>query len=93
MKHQIALIPNRSGYRWDMAQVTEKRPDGTAVVVVPPNGAADLEVGEVVNQRASGRQQRVAAAAVRYLSWQAREALHDRRDQDRPPRRPQRQDD
>jgi len=51
MNQKVAVAPRSSEYPLHMAQVTEKRPDGTAVVVVPPNDATDLEVGEVVDVR------------------------------------------
>lgn|GEM_PF-971439 len=51
MKPQTALATRDREYPWHMAQVTEKRPDGTAVVVVPANDATDLAVGEVVDVR------------------------------------------
>lgn len=54
MKPQNALAIHETEYPCPMAQVTEKRPDGTAVVVVPPNDATDLEVGEVVDVRPAG---------------------------------------
>lgn len=34
-----------------MAKVTEKRPDGSTVIVVPAAEAADLEIGGEVNVR------------------------------------------
>lgn len=49
MNPQNALAVGRSEYPSPMAQVTEKLPDGAAVVVVPPNDAADLKVGAVVD--------------------------------------------
>lgn len=54
MSVKISVNPPTSHYPFPMAEVTEKRPDGTAVVVVPPNDAADLEVGEVVDVRPAG---------------------------------------
>lgn len=55
MNPQDALATGARRYPCPMAQVTEKRADGAAVVVVPPDDAADLEVGEVVDVRPTGR--------------------------------------
>lgn len=55
MKPQNALTTSAREYPCSMAQVTEKRSDGTAVVVVPADDATDLEVGEVVDVRPAGR--------------------------------------
>lgn len=46
MNPQNALAVRKSEYPCSMAQVAEKRADGTLVVVVPPDDVADLGVGE-----------------------------------------------
>lgn len=51
MNQKIAIAPRGRGYPVLMAQVTEKRADGTFVVVVSPDDVADLEVGEFVDVR------------------------------------------
>jgi hypothetical protein len=46
-----------------VAKVLEKRPDGSAVLVVPPGEAAELEIGASVDVRPAG----VAVASA--LPW------------------------
>lgn len=47
-------IAVQSGYLGLMATVIEKRPDGSAVLVVPPGEAAGLKIGASVDVRPTG---------------------------------------
>jgi len=67
-----------------MAKVTEKRPDGSTVIVVPAAEAADLEVGGEVDVRpAAGRSALpwpFGALAGKYPSFDAEEIKAARRE-------------